>query len=462
MYRVAIAIVLAAAALRAHDLPRLPVVVDTDMALDDVRALSLLLTARAVDVRAVVTSDGGCAPATGATNVLRILRFLGKETVPVGVGRSLSALAPPWREQSESLGWAADSLPVAGAALSGAVAVLRAAITGASERVAYVCLGPLTNLADALEVDRGLRTRLKAVICRGGDPHEWNSQRDPSAAAFVKRAGLRVEVVGRGVTRAPVLDVALLDEIQRIGTPSARLIALTHRHPRVRQLIEQRHLRLWDDLVALRVLRPSLRDWDREVYLELLRALPARQPVVMARYPTAAAELQPDVRLLVGQIIARHGEEEWKAALLTSELHRHLGTYSILGAKMGIRARELLGAALDELRVESHAGSKPPLSCFNDGLQVATGASLGRGTIRVVGDDAPRCEAEFVCGERKVRLRLKPDVAVKIAAEMSALQTRNGERASPYSEEMRRLSLRNWLELDRREIFQEVSAHAHP
>jgi pyrimidine-specific ribonucleoside hydrolase len=129
---------------------------------------------------------------------------------------------------------------------------------------------------------------------------------------------------------------------------------------------------------------------------------------------------------LAPRIIACHGLEEWKAAVLTSELHRHLGTYSIVGAKMGLRARERFNAALDELRVESRAGSQPPLSCLNDGLQVATGASLGRGTITVITNEPPACEAVFRYGEGRLCLRLKPEFAQRIAADMAELVKRHG------------------------------------
>ncbi len=81
-------------------------------------------------------------------------------------------------------------------------------------------------------------------------------------------------------------------------------------------------------------------------------------------------------------LISIHGLEEWKAAILTNEMHRHLGAYSLVGVKMGILARELLKADLDELNVVAYTGSNPPESCLIDGLQIATGASLGRGTIQ--------------------------------------------------------------------------------
>ena len=73
--------------------------------------------------------------------------------------------------------------------------------------------------------------------------------------------------------------------------------------------------------------------------------------------------------------------KEWKIVVLTNEFHEHMGIYSILGAKMGLRAREYFHLGIDELEILSFAGSTPPVSCLNDGLQVSTGATLGHGTI---------------------------------------------------------------------------------
>jgi len=158
---------------------------------------------------------------------------------------------------------------------------------------------------------------------------------------------------------------------------------------------------------------------------------------------------------LITEIIARHGQEEFKATLLTNELHRHLGTYSILGAKMGIRAREILGADLDTLKVESWASLTPPLSCMNDGLQVATGASLGRGAIRVP-EGASNPAAVFHYGSKKLTLRLKDDIFQRLRAEQEALVKRFGGMGPEYFREVRAASLKHWLEFDRREIFVET------
>lgn len=184
--------------------------------------------------------------------------------------------------------------------------------------------------------------------------------------------------------------------------------------------------------------------------------LDTRPAVVLEGFPTRAEQMQADVRPWLEKIMAIHGLEEWKATLLTNELHRHLGTYSIIGAKMGIRARELLGAEFDELRVESHAGLKPPLSCLNDGLQVSTGASLGRGTITVAGTRSATPEAVFIHDGKTVRLRLKQVIVNRISADIAAAIKEHGNLTPAYFAAIRKLSLQHWAELKRSEIFEEA------
>lgn len=124
---------------------------------------------------------------------------------------------------------------------------------------------------------------------------------------------------------------------------------------------------------------------------------------------------------------------------LTNEIHGHIGIYSILGAKMGLRAVELLesggqgaadtgarGADTHSISIVSYAGNNPPVSCLNDGLQISTGATLGRGRIRVPDTTSPRAEAEFHCGSRTLRLRLKPEYESRIQADITLAVERYG------------------------------------
>ena len=471
---------LTATPARAHTGP--PVIVDTDMAADDARALALLLTSPYIQVMAVVTSDGVSSPGIGATNVCRMLGFLKQDGVAVGIGRTLAVPAPAFRTNATGLDWAHLGEPVVPlGGMFSATNLIRFALRSCPGRVVYICLGPLTNLADALEGMRRNWRRRSTRCCGSARPRTRpNPAGMPGAtrAAWkqIAAAGLRVEVIHwPDDAAAPVLDEALLDELVALDSPAAELIVRLHSSGRGAELVRAKHLRLWDDLVALRYLNPSVGTlspvagqpgWSELTAVDAAAVRRCCRPrcgcflpratVIMADFPAAPEQLLPDVRESATQIIARHGLEEWKAAVLTSELHRHLGTYSIVGAKMGLRAREQFNVALDELQVESRAGLKPPLSCVNDGLQVATGASLGRGTITVLTNVAPSCEAVFRYGERRLRLRLKPEFARRIASDMAELEKRHGGTTPAYFQDVRGVSLKHWLNFDRTTMFEET------
>jgi pyrimidine-specific ribonucleoside hydrolase len=452
------------------------------MGLDDVRALALLLGDPHLEVKAVVTSEGSASPQAGVRNLRRVLQFLGRPEIPLGQGEASEAAPPPWRARADSLGGA--PLPQ-GPAASPAPAsrdVIAETLQANPDKLTYICLGPLTNLAAVLTQNPELRQRLKALFYAGTPPDDpspsWNTARDLEAARRVFASG--VQIFAFHLKPHPLhLDVDLLKQIQDLDTPAAKLISLLYQCPQTKKLLGTEHSQTWDDSIPLYLNDPSLGrlearagtppvqvlvNWDgnraRVTYLELLQGsgsqfLAPRETVVLRRYPTEPREFRPDVRPFLKQIIARHGLEEFKAALLTTEMHRHLGTFSILGAKMGIRAREILGANLGTLAVETKAGLKPPLSCINDGLQVATGASLGRGTIRVR-EGEPIPAATFQYGSQKLTLRLKEDIFRRIGAEQEVAGQRFGNASPGYFQEIRASSLKHWLEFDRREIFVET------
>ena len=176
--------------------------------------------------------------------------------------------------------------------------------------------------------------------------------------------------------------------------------------------------------------------------------------VVFEQFPSDPNLFRTDLRADIPRIIQRHGMDEWRISVLTSEIHQHLGIYSVIGAKMGLRAREYYGVGLDELQIRSHAGMLPPVSCLNDGLQVSTGATLGHGTISVSSGGATMPEAEFTHRDRTILVRLKPEVLNRIREDLSAAIRQHGDLTPAYFDFVRKLSVRYWLELDRKNIFE--------
>lgn len=487
----------------AHD-ETLPVIIDTDMALDDVRAIILMLHSHRLRVMGIVTSDGSSTPRKGCENLHRILKILRRGDVPVAAGRTLESPPPPWRDLTESLGNAhltpAEDLsasswdgnpPCAESStdlsspdeMSRAASLVLQKLAETANAITYVCIGPLTNLAEVLRINPAVVSRIKAVFYFGTPPGtdgvpSWNTQRDLRAAELVFSMAVPLYALQVKDEDLITFDSQLLNEIQAMDGAGARVLSLLHSHDKVKELIRQNHMRAWDETVALMLENPHLGDfekaaaggnvfllgkWDKEGarkgFLRILsgstrQGLETREPVVLAAYPISPSQFQEDLKPLVPRIIAMHGTEEWKATVLTNELHRHLGIYSILGAKMGILAREILDASLDELAVESRAGLRPPLSCVNDGLQVSTGASLGRGTISVPDTATPRVEAIFKKGEKTLRLRLKDEVIDSIHRDIKRAVQVHGELGPAYFQEVRRLSFSYWVEMKRDEIFE--------
>jgi pyrimidine-specific ribonucleoside hydrolase len=176
--------------------------------------------------------------------------------------------------------------------------------------------------------------------------------------------------------------------------------------------------------------------------------------VVFNRLPRQPSHYQEDVAPLINQIIAHHGQREWEVVVLTNEFHRHLGIYSILGAKMGLAARDHFHAGLDELTILSHAGRRPPISCLNDGLQVSTGATLGHGTIRIAEEAPPRPSARFTHDRQTVTLTLKQSYWDRIKQDIQQSIEAHGPNTPAYWQAVRQLGLKYWLQWSRAELFE--------
>ena len=72
------------------------------------------------------------------------------------------------------------------------------------------------------------------------------------------------------------------------------------------------------------------------------------------------------------------------------QFHGHLGPFVVLGYKMGIIANNRLGADPFEKTVIVTTGTTPPISCLIDGIQLSSGCTLGKGTIKVTNESIPK------------------------------------------------------------------------
>jgi pyrimidine-specific ribonucleoside hydrolase len=480
--RAIIVLLLWVSAAFAHDV-YLPIIIDTDVGADDVRAMIMLLNSGESDIRLIVTSDGVLAPKTGKRFCRKLLACMNRPGIPVAAGTELAVPAPQFRKINEMLSWpkCGDSKKNDNDSNRDAVGAVLSAINSSGNEVLYLCFGPMTNLAAAIRRDPSVASKLYRVVYMGSSPDSkdpgWNTHRDPLSAKTVYEAGVPVYGFGMPEDRYIPLDEVFKD-ICDIGSKAAGILLQTHDVEEIQKRILNHHIKIWDEMAVIyinlitgfdfvpvpgypKTMQLAAFDQDvvRNAYVRLLGNpadfhLDVRKSVVLKEFPAAPQFMRDDVAPEVEEIIRRHGEEEWKACFLTNELHRHLGIYSLVGAKMGIRAREILEAPFDTLTVASFAGLNPPLSCLNDGLQVSTGASLGRGTIAVL-EDSAKPSARFTSGEFVLELTLKKAYVERIQADIKAAIDQFGGLSPDYFAHIRELSIQYWKEFNRSDLFEE-------
>lgn len=218
---------------------RLPLILDVDTGIDDALALALAVGDPGAELIAVTTVAGNVDVEQATANTLRVLDFLGAQHVPVHRGAS-KPLVRELRDARhfhgrDGLGEAPIPASQRQAELErGPAAIIRLARERPGE-IVLVCLGPLTNLAIALNVAPDLPSYLRRIVIMGGafrqpgnvTAHaEFNIYVDPEAAADVFAVrNLDVTVLGLDVTHQVALPKAVWDDAARREGAAAQLVA---------------------------------------------------------------------------------------------------------------------------------------------------------------------------------------------------------------------------------------------
>ena len=208
--------------------------IDTDTASDDAVALIMALRSPQVRVLAITTVAGNVAVQQATRNALYTAELCGAE-VPIFMGAEKPLNRPHqsahWFHGRDGLGDHGYPSPKRAPEKQNAADAIIATIES-NPGLVLVTLGPLTNVALALQRNPGICSRVGRCVVMGGAPccegnvtpaAEYNIWCDPEAARIVLRSGLPVELVGWHLCRG---EAALNpDDIQHVlsfGTPQAR------------------------------------------------------------------------------------------------------------------------------------------------------------------------------------------------------------------------------------------------
>jgi purine nucleosidase len=208
--------------------------IDTDTASDDAVALIMALRSPNVRVLAITTVAGNVAVQQAARNALYTAELCGSE-VPVFVGAeeplNRPHLSADWFHGRDGLG---DHGYPPSRRVPEKIPALEAIVSTVEchPGIVLVTLGPLTNLALALQLNPGIAANVSRCVIMGGAPccegnvtpaAEYNIWCDPEAARIVLRSGLPVELVGWHLCRGDAaLNPTDIKHILSFGTPQAR------------------------------------------------------------------------------------------------------------------------------------------------------------------------------------------------------------------------------------------------
>ena len=214
--------------------------IDTDTASDDAVAIIMALSEPSVNVLGLTTVAGNVGLKQATRNALLTAEIC-KSDVPVFMGAEKPLKRAHdhahWFHGKDGLGDHKYPAPKRKPEREGAVdAILR--LAKAEPGLTLITLGPLTNIALALEREPELAERIGRCVVMGGAPScegnvtpaaEYNIWVDPEAARAVFRSKLKIEMIGWHVSRgSSVLRDDEIAAIEAIGTPKAKFAIETN------------------------------------------------------------------------------------------------------------------------------------------------------------------------------------------------------------------------------------------
>ncbi|CAN0830420.1 Probable uridine nucleosidase 2 [Linum grandiflorum] len=194
-------------------MPPKKIIIDTDPGIDDAMAIFLALRSPEVEVIGLTTIFGNVYTALATMNALHLLEVAGRTDIPVAEGSHVT-ITKGTKLRIADFVHGTDGLgnqkfpPPDGKAIEQSAANLHPG------EVTVVALGPLTNIALAIESDPAFVKNVGQIVLLGGafavngnvnPAAEANIFGDPEAADIVFTSGADVVAVGINVTHQVVL-----------------------------------------------------------------------------------------------------------------------------------------------------------------------------------------------------------------------------------------------------------------
>ena len=188
------------------------IIIDTDCAIDDMRAISLLLARPEITIKAILVSDGSLSPGDGVEKISSLLSEFNNTDITVARGDVLEGNNPPWREFNMQISWGRET----GIKMTelNAVDCLSEKLNSESEKIIIVCLGPLTDIAILINQNSALLSKIERIIWYNESVKPlkgFNYECNKEAADIVFKSGVRIEAISSLDKDEAFFDKAMLE-----------------------------------------------------------------------------------------------------------------------------------------------------------------------------------------------------------------------------------------------------------
>lgn len=184
-----------------------PIIIDTDPGIDDAVALAVALFSEELDVKLITTVSGNVSLDKVTYNAMRLLKYFGKEEIPVAAGASKPLLreiidASDIHGKTGMEGFDFDEPDMSKLLKEHAIDAMRKVILESDEKVTIVPIGPLTNIALLIRTYLEVMENIEELVIMGGSTGrgnagvmaEFNFYADPEAAKIVMKSGLKISI----------------------------------------------------------------------------------------------------------------------------------------------------------------------------------------------------------------------------------------------------------------------------
>jgi inosine-uridine nucleoside N-ribohydrolase len=258
------------------------VVIDTDPGVDDAFALLLAMRSPELKIEGITAVAGNVPLELTLPNALRMVEIAGRTDIPVAAGAKAPLMrrlvTATYAHGENGLGGAAFPEPTTKPVAEPAAELIRSVVRKYPNDVTLITVGPLTNVAAALNSDPGLARLVRGVTMMGGSlsggnitpAAEFNVYVDPEAARIVFQSGIPVTMVGLDVTRRTSLTDEHVRVLEAAQNPVSQAAAKIARHA-IDHNREQGFLvgpNMHDSLAVAAFLDPSILKW-KEYYVDV-------------------------------------------------------------------------------------------------------------------------------------------------------------------------------------------------